>query len=406
MNSDMNLSHSVIRLRPAIQHYDWGGYRFIPELLGIENPTQRPYAELWLGAHHRGPAIVYTATTTQPLDEWIARDPERILGQEIARRFQQRLPYLFKVLDVRKMLSIQIHPAKQAAEAGFQREQAAGIPLSAPHRNYKDDNHKPELMVALSDFWLLHGFKSSATIARTLRSVPELHKLADKFEDKGTRSLYQYVMELPQIEIDAMLTPLAERLAAEQQAGKLIRDQADYWAAQACRDYRQNGHYDRGIISIYLFNLVRLKPGEGMFQGAGIPHAYLEGVNVELMANSDNVLRGGLTPKHVDVRELLKHLAFQAVEPRILSAEALPDGQNRYQTPVSDFELSRIELPAGGACVDAAPDSPSIYLILSGEVKVDEQKFRRGESFFSPAGHSPRLIAQEASLLFRAGVPV
>ncbi|NJL75105.1 MAG: mannose-6-phosphate isomerase, class I [Saprospiraceae bacterium] len=202
----------VFPIEGAVQNYDWGGFSFIPNLLNIENQTQVPFAELWMGTHHRGAATLLENQQVVELDRVIARDPKALLGERIAAQFNNKLPFLFKILDVRKMLSIQTHPTKTQAELGFAKENAAGIPLDAPHRNFKDDNHKPEIMVALTDFWLLHGFKSEDAILDVLQKVEELHPLLPYFENKDIYFLYKTIMEMPQTEVDTLLKPLEKRL--------------------------------------------------------------------------------------------------------------------------------------------------------------------------------------------------
>lgn len=396
---------NLLPVQGVIQNYDWGGYRYIPELVGNENQRNQPQAELWMGTHRRGPAMVLLNSRSVPLEEWIASDPVGILGEKIAGRFENSLPFLFKVLDVRKMLSIQAHPTKAAAEEGFRRENEAGIPLTARHRNYKDDNHKPEIMVALSDFWLLHGFRSEDEIERMLQQIPEFRSLQPVFAEGGIRGLYQYLMELTEERVDQLLAPLAARLEPALDAGQLDRSQADYWATQAFRDYTRDGHYDRGVFSVYLFNLVHLKKGEGIFQDANIPHAYLEGVNVELMANSDNVFRGGLTPKHVDVAELMQHLKFEPVDPNILTGtERLPHEQV-FAAPVSDFELSRIDLSKGDHFLNEQQEGPAIYIVLSGKIETEIGVLEGGAIFFSPHHAIVKLKGLEEAVIFRAGTP-
>ncbi len=172
----------VLTLHGVVQHYDWGGHDFIPELLGVaNNATRKPFAELWIGAHAKAPSIAEIAGGREPLDKLIAEAPEAILGQAANARFGGRLPYLFKILDVSKMLSIQAHPTLAQAKDGFARENAEGISLQANSRNYKDDNHKPEIGVALTEFWMLHGFRPLEQIAQTLASTPELGSLMPGF---------------------------------------------------------------------------------------------------------------------------------------------------------------------------------------------------------------------------------
>src|ERR1700721_3173835 len=174
----------VVILRGVVQHYDWGGHNFIPDLLGIENATRKPYAELWMGAHSKAPSIVELESGDVPLDEFIAQAPEAILGQAASARFDGRLPYLFKILDVHKMLSIQAHPTLAQAKEGFARENAEGLPIDAGNRNYKDATHKPEIGVALTDFWMLHGFRPLEQIAETLDRTAELGPLMPAFIER------------------------------------------------------------------------------------------------------------------------------------------------------------------------------------------------------------------------------
>jgi mannose-6-phosphate isomerase len=396
---------NLLPLKGVVQDYAWGGYHFIPELQGEDSAEGQPQAELWMGAHDRGPSIVQLNGKTQRLDEWINADPEAILGEPTAQRFHNTLPFLFKILDVRKMLSIQAHPTKQAAIAGFERENKRGISLTAYHRNYKDDNHKPEIMVALTDFWLLHGFRTAEDIELVLEEVPELNVFRRVFIAKGIRGLYRHLMELSQDDVDRTLAPMAARLEADLSAGVLERSQPEYWAGQAFRDYTRDGHYDRGIFSIYLFNLVYLQAGEGIFQDANIPHAYLEGVNVELMANSDNVFRGGLTSKHVDVGELMQHLSFEPVIPQPLQGEEGAKHEKIFKTPAPDFELSRIQL-AAGEVFSKKQRGPAIYIVLSGEINSEIGPMGKGNIWFSPDGAEVEFSGVKEAIVFKAGVPL
>ena len=387
-----------------IQRYEWGGVRFIPSLLGTDNPDLKPFAELWLGSHPKGMSKVHTDAGEVDLDRLIAADPGGLLGPATAKTYHNRLPFLFKVLDVRKMLSIQAHPTKAEAEAGFRRENEEGIPPEASNRIYKDDNHKPEAMVALTDFWLLHGFKTDKAIAEILSEVSEFRALSPFFVNHDIRTLYRHIMEMPQEEVDRMLGPLQHRLQQEVRRGPVSKDHPDYWAFQAFEDYTREGHFDRGIFSIYLFNLVRLYPGEGIYQDAGIPHAYLEGVNVELMANSDNVFRGGLTPKHIDVPELLAHLGFEPVVPRVIQAVNAGQHESAYPTPAPDFALSVIDLKAGELQEEVLFRGPAIYLVLEGRVSAGNRDYGKGEAFIAFFGAEFGIRGKEDGRLFKATV--
>lgn len=410
----------VLPVQGRVQHYEWGGQTFIPALIGESNPDGKPYAELWIGAHPGAPSIARIDGSQISLDKVLSEAPEALLGPHAASRFANRLPYLFKVLDARKMLSIQAHPSKQQAEAGFARENAQEIAPNAPHRNYKDDNHKPEVHVALTDFWMLHGFRPLSEIAGVLRSVQELTPLMPDFENRLAgalsdsqrrdllRALYERVMTMPQDGIDNLLHPLVTRLEREDPQDK---DLPDFWALRAAREFPlPEGHRDRGIVSIYLLNLVHLKPGQGTYQPAGMLHAYLEGVNMELMANSDNVLRGGLTPKHVDVVELMVTLSFTSGVPEILEGCAVSSTEWAYRTPAQEFELSRIRLVPGRIHTQASGHGPDALIVMEGTASLTStgrtMPLKRGDIVFAPHSVAYELSAtDDKSVLFRAAVP-
>ncbi len=391
-------------LRGVIQHYDWGGYDYLPKLIRQDNTEREPWAELWLGAHPKGPAHVRAAGAKLDLRQLICENPRQLLGTQVDGEYEHELPFLLKVLDVREMLSIQAHPNREAARAGYEREENAGISPNASHRNYRDRNHKPELGVALTDFYLLHGFRDEAAIRRTLDEIPSWEPLRAVLSEGGVRGLYQHVMELPQEQVNSLLEPLYRQLESDAMAELLHRAQPGFWAHRAFRQYTRDGDYDRGIFSIYWFNLVHLEPEEGIFNAAGVPHAYLEGVNVEIMANSDNVLRGGLTPKHIAVKELLDNLVFDAITPRILRPREEPDGWRHYDTPAPDFHLARRGLTYDQYFREQA--GPAIYLVLRGEITLNaEGRYKTGDSFFLPHGVKIDIRCESAEAeVFRATV--
>jgi mannose-6-phosphate isomerase len=356
-------------------------------------------AEYWLGAHPNFPSPVAGGSDLCSL---LHAQPETFLGA--AQSFRD-LPFLLKVLDVQQMLSIQVHPSKEAAAQGYAEENAKGISLKAPNRNYRDQNHKPELMVALSDFWLLHGFKPEDELLRTFDLEPELNFLKQPFVSGGYRLLYQTVMNMNQQQVDAVLKPVIDRLLPLYRNDALKKDQAAFWAARAAETYGYEQHIDRGIFSIFLFNLVHLKEDEGIFQDHGVPHAYLEGRNVEVMANSDNVLRAGLTAKHVDVTELMKHVKFEATVPRVLNPPE--HGHRVFRTPAKEFELHQYELSDAGITIPVA--TAEIWLLLEGcatlQVHQEEVKMNSGEAVFIVPGDAVHLMAHESINLFRVTVP-
>jgi mannose-6-phosphate isomerase len=404
----MEKERKVFKLQGRVQHYAWGGAEYIPALLSVDNREHKPFAEYWMGAHENAPAVL-EGVGGGPLSEYIREQPVERLGPYTAERFG-RLPYLLKILDVKDMLSIQVHPSKEAAEQEFAAENQRGIALDAPERNYKDDNHKPELMAALSEFWLLHGFKPEVELIQILTGTPELNFLTPVFSVGGYQLLYKTVMEMPQAQVDEILQPLLDRILPLYREGGLVRSEEHFWAARAALTYHQGAGVDRGIFSIYFFNLLNPHPGEAIFQDAGLPHAYLEGQNVEIMANSDNVLRGGLTPKHVDVPELMKHVRFEATHPRILVGDRDTGHITVYGTPAPDFELSRISLQ-GGEIVTVKAHSTEVYIVMDGRLGVIEDGVapfsrKRGDSFIAIYQARFGLKAQEDVVVYRAAVPV
>lgn len=343
----------IARLKGAVKHYDWGGFSFIPAMLRLANTEHKPFAEFWMGIHPLGIGQI----------QW----PDN--REEPLTQYAPDLPYLLKVLDVKDMLSIQVHPSRSAAQIEFERENNAGIPADSPKRNYKDPNHKPEMLVALSDFYLLHGFKPARQLRDCLSAVPELRFLLPVFGEGNYAELYRTVMSLPQEEVEQHLRPLIERIVPAYKAGQLSRDKEDFWAARAAITFSPDGQLDRGIFSIYLFNVVYLRKGESLFQGAGLPHAYLEGQNVELMSNSDNVLRGGLTTKHIDVRELLKHVKCEPTIPAVLRGQPISAQVERFDPPVEDFRMTLTRVKPGES-VSARAGSTEILLVVEGEVEL------------------------------------
>lgn len=385
----------IYQLIGTVKHYDWGGNSFIPSLLKIVNEKKKPFAEYWMGIHSLGMSMIDTGGSTPDQLSLIAPN----------------LPYLLKILDVKDMLSIQVHPSKQGAEEGFNRENNEGIPIDAPNRNYKDVNHKPELIVALSDFWLLHGFKPTEELIDILINVSELNCLLPVFKQSGYDGLYKHVMEMPQDEVNAILYPLVEKLLPLYYANELKKTEENYWAAKAAITFSNNDkNIDRGIFSVYLFNLIHLKKGEGVYQAEGVPHAYLEGQNVEIMANSDNVLRGGLTKKHIDVTELMKHVKCEATFPKLISGHINEEGEKCYNTPTNDFILSVFEMEKGDV-TSFIPATTEILLLTEGIVEVDDEhtvvKLRDG----LPAaavfpGDTIYLAAATKSTVFRASAVI
>tara|TARA_R110002049_G_scaffold309212_1_gene518681 strand:- start:4098 stop:5321 length:1224 start_codon:yes stop_codon:yes gene_type:complete len=397
----------LFSLKGKIQNYAWGGKQYIPQLLGIDSHDEK-CAEYWLGAHVNAPSTIKTPEGEQPLDSYLMSNLMDSLGNNIVDKFG-RLPFLFKVLDVHDMLSIQVHPTKKEAEKGFKYENEQGIPLKAANRNYKDDNHKPEIMVALSEFWLLHGFLPKNQLIKRLQETPEFVGLLPIFEKDGYFGLYKKVMEQSQEDCNNTLASLVKRIMPFYLAGKLDKSSPDYWAAKAVETAEDTRNLDKGIYSIYFFNIVKANEGEAIFQDAGIPHAYLEGQNMELMANSDNVLRGGLTPKHVDVPELLKHVAFEETIPNIMQGTLQDDGLERvYTTVAPDFELSKIDISKSDIYQSKAKTA-QIVIVIEGQAEIKEGDtsiaLEKGQSAFLKSESKYSISSPSSAIIYKATAP-
>lgn len=402
-----NNTKNIFRIEGVVQHYDWGGKSFIPNLLSETNSSNISYAEYWLGAHAKAPSMVKVQQKNIPLDIFLNQNLTENLGGYVASNFG-KLPYLFKVLDVHKMLSIQVHPTIEAAKMGYEFENKRGIPLAAKHRNYKDKNHKPEIMVALSDFWLLHGFLERTKLITNLQETKELHFLLNTFLEKGYLGLYKKVMEFTQEEVNNILKPLMDRIYPKFVANKLEKSSPAYWAAKSLV-HKDIQNIDKGIFSIFFFNILQLSKGEAIFQDAGVPHAYLEGKNMELMANSDNVLRGGLTSKHIDVEELLKNTRFEETIPTILYGNQYQDnGEFVYQTSAKDFEMSKIALGSSGIHRSVS-NSAEILIVIEGSATVAENEntlfLKKGDSILIKPNTMYTLQTIAEVEIYKARVP-
>lgn len=407
----------MYQLDNPLRPYDWGSTTAIAELLG-RTPSGGPEAELWIGAHPDSPSTVQGhGDTGTGLDELIGADPDRTLGSPTREAFGDRLPFLMKVLAAAAPLSLQVHPSPEQAREGFDRENAASIPQDAPHRNYRDAFSKPELIFALTDFDALCGFRAPAEAAEIFTW------LAGLVEQRGQAPaiLRSVVTDLGNPDEAAALraaftrlltSPDESRAAVEAVVGALDdggRPESDSLEGSAAATVLQlNGHHpgDSGVLVAPLLNRITLRPGQALYLPAGNVHAYLEGLGVEVMASSDNVLRGGLTTKHVDTGELLKTVEFAPLELPLLEPESTPLGQELYCPPFDEFQLQRLELPsafgddAASADIPVAQNGPAVVLVVSGTIVLDSPKgdliLHRGQSAFIPANESP-VMARLAS---------
>ncbi|TPG34530.1 mannose-6-phosphate isomerase, class I [Mycolicibacterium hodleri] len=405
-------------LRGALRNYAWGSHTAIAEFTGRLSPTAHPEAELWLGANAGDPAWLESEGGERSLLDTITADPEGQLGAVTRERFGDALPFLAKVLAADEPLSLQAHPSAAQAAEGFAREDRLGIPVSAPTRNYRDRSHKPELIVALTPFEALAGFRPVARSVDLLRAlaVPELdpfvNLLAGQADADGLRALFTTWITAPQADLDA-LVPLVLDGAVD-----YLRSGLTEFVKEAKTTLQLGELYpgDAGVLASMLLNRIDLQPGEGIYLPAGNLHAYVHGMGFEVMANSDNVLRGGLTPKHVDVPELLRVLDFTPTDETAIKPRTFTDGiELVYETPASEFAVSVVRLDGRelGHQTDAPArhDGPQVLLCTEGSMQVHAKTstitLGRGAAAWVAADDGPiRLVAERPATLFRATVGI
>ncbi|HSK61632.1 MAG TPA: mannose-6-phosphate isomerase, class I [Actinomycetospora sp.] len=390
-------------LKGSVRTYTWGSRTHLAELLGEEVPSPHPQAELWLGAHRDEPSRLNGGART--LTDVLAADPLGALGPGRRDRWSDRLPYLLKVLAAEEPLSLQAHPSAEQAEAGWAREEAAGVPRTASERNYPDPLPKPELLCALTEFHALAGFRPAAETVRLLRALDvraldhHAELLAGQPDADGLRAVFTTWITLPQRAVDELVPALLEGCVAH------LRARGEFAAeARTLLDLGERYPGDAGVLAALLLNRVALAPGECLYQPAGSPHSYLSGCGVELMANSDNVLRCGLTPKHVDVPELLRVLDFTPGHPPLLLGEG--SGPVTRFTPSEYFTLARCAFDDstptgeknGEEDVDLGVEGPRIAVAVEGSVRLrsargQEQVVSRGTAVWVPACDGPVTVA-------------
>ncbi|SFP34567.1 mannose-6-phosphate isomerase [Amycolatopsis arida] len=399
-------------LRNAVRPYAWGSRTTIPELLGRPVPAPHPEAELWMGAHPGDPSRVVGADGVErSLLDLVTADPVGQLGDRCARRWGDRLPFLLKILAAEEPLSMQAHPSAEQAAEGYAREEAAGIPRDAPNRNYPDPTAKPELVCALTEFHALAGFRDPDRTVKLLRAVetPGLTKytelLAGQPDPDGMRALFTTWITLPQPALDELLPEVLEACVRH------VKDRGEF--DLECRTVLELGEThprDAGVLAALLLNRLTLHAGEAIYLPAGNLHLYLHGTAVEILANSDNILRCGLTPKHVDVPELLRVVNFACGDMPVLRGHA--EGRMAvYRTDAPEFELSRAEWAAGERDeLTLSCAGPQILLCTAGELLVcaedgRELVLRRGESMWLAAADPAVRVCPaggEPACLFRA----
>jgi mannose-6-phosphate isomerase len=402
----------LAHLEGVVRDYAWGSRGFLAELEQRPSPSATPEAERWFGAHPTGPAILHLADgTARPLDAAVASDPDGMLGAAVVARFGARLPFLLKILAAAQPLSLQVHPSAARAQAGFADEEARGIPLDAPHRRYRDAWPKPELVRALTPFTALCGFRHPDRTVELLTSlgVDELAWLVGDLRRDGEAAIAPAVrrlLTLPGADRAPLVGTVAKRAAA-------LAEDAE-WRAEArmVRGLADRYPDDPGVVVALLMRLLKLAPGEALQLPAGNLHAYLEGAGIELMAASDNVLRGGLTAKHVDVDELLQVLdEHPGTVPRVASEPGVP-GERVLAVPTPFFRLSELRPPAGAA-VELDRRGPQVLLCTAGRAVVSADgtslELTRGQAAFAAAAaNDVQVVAAdvpgEHALVFRATV--
>ncbi len=405
-------------LRGALRTYAWGSRTAIADFTGRPSPTAHPEAELWFGAHPGDPAWLVTEDGEWSLLDTVRDDPEGQLGAVAYQRFGAALPFLLKVLAADEPLSLQAHPSAEQAVEGFAREERRGIPVSAPNRNYRDPSHKPEILVALSQFEALAGFRPAARSIELMHALavtdldPYINLLNAQSDADGLRALFTTWITAPQPDLDVLVPAVIDGAINYVRAGK------QEFAAEARTVLELGERYpgDAGVLASLLLNRITLEPGEAIYLPAGNLHAYLHGMGVEVMANSDNVLRGGLTPKHVDVPELLRVLDFTPAREDVLRPEIIRDGlESVYLTPAPEFAVSILSIDGDhlGHEVDAPSrhDGPQIVLCTEGSTVVHSKTgmvtLERGSAAWVAADDGPiRLVADRPAKLFRATVGI
>ena len=385
----------------------------IPQLMGVAGDGS-PWAELWMGSHSGSPSMVSLPSGDVSLGELIATDPRRYLGEKTAQRYGV-LPFLFKLLAAEKPLSIQAHPNPAQAREGFERENRAQLAHNAPNRNYRDSNHKPEIICALTPFTGMCGFRSPGEIAQYLSAF--LGEVTYDGPDpallrEGLRPLLR-ALEMPNsaLALQSFFGTLFSLPGEARQALTefILSAQGDGFEWELMRKFARQYPGDPAIIAPLYLNVFHLEPGEAIFIRAGLLHAYIHGLGVELMANSDNVLRGGLTPKHIDVPELMKVLDFTPIQPRIIKPEPDDSGCFTYPAPCEEFSLTVMsgKTGGGGQTTNFARNAPALCIVTGGEASIDGAVLKQGESAFIPAdnGGDPPVLRGNYTL-YAASVPL
>ncbi|MDR1839737.1 MAG: mannose-6-phosphate isomerase, class I [Treponema sp.] len=363
----------VYKLHNQIKHYEWGSPYLLPQFLGFENNEGTPCAEMWMGTHSEAPSTAQYGEKQVNLAE--------ISGE---------LAFLFKLLAIEKPLSIQAHPNKEQAVEGFLRENKTGIALNSHRRNYKDDNHKPEVICALSHFTLMAGFRKTDEI---YASVETLLSIAPRLKD--TLSSMLRVLESGHLAaffgvlfgLSSIQRKYLSTIISEKETGETESISPEQW--ELIKRFAAQFPEDPAILSPLYLNLITLQIGQAVFVPAGILHSYISGFGIELMTSSDNVLRGGLTRKYTDISELMNILDFNPYVPPVYTPDS--PAWFCYQTPCNEFLLAFMR-GDGGEKVFPVKEA-AICIVTEGELKIGGMVFKKGESFFIPQNKDTELLS-------------
>ena len=417
---------NVLFLENQIMEYDWGSRTAIPDLLSMPSPSDNPVAELWMGAHPKAPSKVICDGEKPDLAEFIARDPEKVLGEKAAARFDGKLPFLFKALAAEKPLSVQAHPDARMAKEGFERENDRNIPLDHRRRNYKDDRAKPECICAITPFHALCGFRKIPDMLNLFETVlhPDFSDLlnplrsvqghSDSEIEAGLSKFFKILFMISGTDMKklaAHAVDVAGRKTAENPAFQwMVNIHSETHAKKTNKGEPSDGPLDPGILAPLFLNYICLEPGQALFLEAGRLHSYLKGLGMELMGASDNVVRCALTSKHIDTDELYRVVRFEVRDIEVLEPERNSHGERIYPTPAEEFVLSSIKVGRQVRYVSPANRSAEIMLCASGKCRLrfgtegGGADVEKGRSFLVPASAPAYSIEGDAEL-FKASIP-
>jgi mannose-6-phosphate isomerase len=390
-------SRRIYRMQNPIQNYAWGSKDAFQQMYGVANPDQQPQAEIWMGAHPNGCSLLINELgESLRLDAYIQQDAPTILGD--AHTNFGELPYLFKVLAAAEPLSIQVHPDKASSETGFAAENAAGVPLTAAHRNFKDPNHKPELVYALTPYRAMNGFREFTEIQTLIADLvlPALQtEIAAFCQQPSSNTLKALFAASLRLQGDARRETVAQLLTTAQQR----QNETAFAEVLRLAEFYPE---DMGLFAPLLLNVITLQPGEAMFLYACTPHAYLQGVGLEAMASSDNVLRAGLTPKHIDIDALLANVDFVAKPASELPMRPMTLGPiSDYPIPVADFSFTLVNL--NSEVIASETSTALILFCLNGSAVIQTESdvliLQPGESCFVPAAVTAFSVSGEGQLV-------